>query len=235
MTARYFSAEPIQGDHIVLGGDEAHHVLHVMRAGEGDRVTLFDGSGWEFAAEVVSCQRRTVELTIHQRREVSRELAVRVVVGVSLPKGYRQKWLVEKLTELGVAELIPLQSERSVAQPGTAAVERLRRSVIEASKQCGRNKLMQISSPRSFADYVQATGQTNRSLLLLADPSGQSLGQLELPRAGEVHCAIGPEGGFSEVELTIAKAANWTAVSLGPSILRIETAAIALAARIAMA
>ncbi len=154
MSDRFYSPRPITGDKIVLDGQEAHHLLHVMRAKVGTRVTLFDGSGAEFAAEISRCGRSEVETRIIERRDVNRELAFELVVGVSLPKGDRQKWLVEKLTELGVTELVPLQTERGVAQPTDGALERLERSVVEAAKQCGRNRLMRVAKPQAWPTWL---------------------------------------------------------------------------------
>lgn len=230
MPARYYSAVPIQGEQVVLDGDEAHHLLHVMRAKKGDMVTLFDDSGCEFEAKVSLCQRRTVNLTIHERSEVDRELDRRVVMGVALPKGDRQKWLVEKLTELGVAVLIPLQTERGVALPGAAAVERLQRTVIEASKQCGRTRLMSVAPPQQFAVFIDSADKS--ATQILAHPTGPPFDELRIGAEQAVVCAIGPEGGLTEREIGMALAKDWKTVSLGARILRIETAAIALAARL---
>src|SRR4030095_7741023 len=130
MADRYFVEPPITGDHAQLVGPEAHHLAHVMRAQSGHRVTLFDGSGSEFAARVKKVGRSAVELTIESRKQVDRELSVRVTIAVALPKGERQRWLVEKLTELGVFRLVPLITDRAVAQPGESALARLRRGVI---------------------------------------------------------------------------------------------------------
>ena len=148
MSDRFFVSEPITDDHATLDGPEAHHLLHVMRAAVGTAVTLFDDSGAEFTAVVESTRRSEATLRITERHEVNRELHFPLTVGVALPKGDRQKWLVEKLTELGVTTLVPLITERGVAQPTASAVERLARSVIEAAKQCGRNRLMQIAEPQ---------------------------------------------------------------------------------------
>ena len=126
MSDRFFSRQPITSEYVTLDGPEAHHLLHVMRAKVGQHVMLFDGDGAEFNAEIVKCGRADVELRIESRRDVDRELPFELVVGVSLPKGDRQKWLVEKLTELGVTQLVPLETERGVAQPIDSALERLR-------------------------------------------------------------------------------------------------------------
>ncbi len=125
MSERFFSSEPIVAEHVTLDGAEAHHLIHVMRAGAGDSVTLFDDSGAEFTAQIEKAGRSAVELRIIARHVVDRELPFELSVGVALPKGDRQKWLVEKLTELGVTTLIPLETQRGVAQPNAAALGRL--------------------------------------------------------------------------------------------------------------
>jgi 16S rRNA (uracil1498-N3)-methyltransferase len=159
---------------------------------------------------------------------VSRELTRPLTLAVALPKGERQKWLVEKATELGATRLVPLITERGVAQPVEAALDRLRRTVIEASKQCGRNRLMEIAAPVSAcALFSQASTADER---LIADPAGQPLAATAIGAGTGILAAIGPEGGFAPAELAAAREAGWQPVSLGPRILRIETAAIALAA-----
>jgi 16S rRNA (uracil1498-N3)-methyltransferase len=235
---RFFSSLPIAGDRVTgdkvaLDGPEAHHLLHVMRVAVGDEVTLFDGGGAEFSGEIVRCGRTSVEVRVLDRREVDRELPFELVVGVSLPKGDRQKWLVEKLTELGVTELVPLVTERGVAQPTDAALERLGRSVIEAAKQCGRNRLMRLAKPQALGDWVcgETSGEIRR---WIAHPDGVALASQDAPAAMDIHIAIGPEGGFTDGEVAAAIDAGWQSVNLGPRILRVETAAAALAAVVAL-
>jgi 16S rRNA (uracil1498-N3)-methyltransferase len=225
MSERYFVADPITGNRAELTGDEARHLAAVMRASAGDEVVLFDGSGAEFSARVVAIRKAAVELEVVQRHEISRELRWDVTLAVALPKGERQKWLVEKATELGVHTIIPLVTDRGVAQPVDSALQRLRRGVIEASKQCGRNRLLEIASPVSAVECFSAMPAT--SSRLIANPSGQRLAGDCL--GGGLVAAIGPEGGFTPDELAAARAAGWRAISFGPRILRVETAAIALA------
>lgn len=230
MSYRFYSDEPIRyeaagGATAQLSDSEAHHFLHVMRGSPGDRVTLFDGSGFEFEAEVVEMTRRDVTLAVLSRHEVDREPAVALTIGVALPKGDRQKVLVDMLTQLGVARLVPLVTEHSVAAPKESGIGKLRRSVVEASKQCGRNRLMAIDEPRKLGDFLQATKSETK---LIAHPSGGP--QPRAAASGEVAIAIGPEGGFTEAEIAAAAAAGWTPLNLGHSLLRIETAAVAAAA-----
>jgi 16S rRNA (uracil1498-N3)-methyltransferase len=227
MSHRCFSAELIAAEGITLDGSEAHHLLHVLRAREGTRVTIFDGTDYEFDAEVSACHRSTVDLVIHDRRLASRELPQPLTLGVSLPKGDRQRWIVEKAVELGVSCLVPLHTERSVAT-GDKGGERLERYVIEASKQCERNRLMEIARPQTWGDWLEVAPTTARRWT--ADPTGVALPPLGRAPAQPTFAAVGPEGGFTDQELIAARVAGWDVVALGPRILRIETAALALAA-----
>ncbi len=227
MSNRFFASHLITGSQTTLDGPEAHHLLHVMRLGTGAEVTLFDGSGFEFRAEVVKTRRTEVELAVLDRAEVDRELPFELTLGVALPKGDRQRWLVEKVVELGVSRVIPLQTERGVAQPTKTALERLRRTVIEASKQCGRNRLAEITEPLDWADFVSPDREN--SIRFVAHPEGQPFRDAteRLTKAdSRIVIAIGPEGGFSPFEVSIAVGSGWQAVDLGDRILRVETAAV---------
>jgi 16S rRNA (uracil1498-N3)-methyltransferase len=238
MPDRYFVDVPITEDAVTLDGTEAHHLRNVMRATAGTRVLLFDGSGAEFVGEIVHAKRSGVELRIVERLEIDRELPFRLTVGVALPKGERQRWLVEKGVELGVTEFVPLTTERGVAEATPNALGRLRRAVIEATKQCGRNRLLVIGEPVSLSEYCQrAPGNARR---LIAHPDGpgvaakaQATGSpapgLATAPCADVYLAIGPEGGFTTAEVAAAESAGWSKVGLGPRILRVETAALLLA------
>ena len=199
-----------------------------MRGKVGDALVLFDGSGCEFDARVLRCDRHEVQLEIVERREVDRELSVSITLAVALPKGDRQQWLVEKLVELGVAELIPVRTERSVAEPREKALERLTRGVIEASKQCGRNRLMRIAAPRDWSELVAAPAEG--TLRWLAHPGGAVPSAVALTGGQKFLAAVGPEGGLTDAEVALALDHGWQTVSLGRRILRVETAAAALAA-----
>jgi 16S rRNA (uracil1498-N3)-methyltransferase len=234
MSDRYFSDTPISGGRATLSGPEAHHLIHVMRAAPGVRVTLFDGGGDECSAIVERVRRADVELSILARHAIDRELPFCLTLAVALPKGDRQKWLVEKAVELGVTRIVPLWTQRSVAQPVEQSLVRLRRAVIEASKQCGRNRLLQIDQPRSWPDLVASAADT--PCRLVAHPAAENQLRPSLNDfAGNVCVAVGPEGGFADEEVAQALAAGWRAVDLGPRILRVETAALMLAAVIASA
>ncbi|MDO4573872.1 MAG: RsmE family RNA methyltransferase [Planctomycetia bacterium] len=231
MAYRYYSSQtlPEVPATVTLSGDEAHHLIHVMRVKAGQGIVLFDGSGAEFDGLISAVRKKEMDVELSTRREVSRENERRLTLAVALPKGDRQKWLVEKITELGVTEFLPLDAEFSVAKAGAAAAERLGRVVIEASKQCGRNTLLRIAEPISTQKLW--TMPAEGTLRLLSHPGGVSLGEaLSQNAEAPVLAAVGPEGGFSEKECALALANGWQAVSLGRRILRTETAAIAIAA-----
>jgi 16S rRNA (uracil1498-N3)-methyltransferase len=229
MSDRYFTPESITGERAVLTGAEAHHLIHVMRAGPGRRIELFDGSGRQWVAEVRRIARCEVELDLVAEEAIDRELAAAVTLAVALPKGERQRWLVEKAVELGVRRLVPLETARGVARPGDATLERLRRCVIEASKQCGRNRLLEIGPPQPWAALLAATAGVPQRWM--AHPGGDRLPPLA-PQ-DPVVLAVGPEGGFTAGEVAAAVQAGWRPVDLGPRTLRVETAAILLAALVA--
>lgn len=209
-----------------LDGTEAHHLLHVLRGKPGDVVQLFDGTGDEFVARIESTSKKRIVLSVSDRLTIDRELPHPLTLGVSLPKGERQKVVVEKAVELGVSELIPLRTERGVAVPTQNAVDRLRRSVIEASKQCGRNRLMNIRTDLQWKDWVDK--DWHGATRLVANPGADQ--PLAISPGSPCVIGIGPEGGFTEEEISLARNAGWHIMNLGNSVLRIETAAIAAAA-----
>jgi 16S rRNA (uracil1498-N3)-methyltransferase len=225
MAERFYVNCPLGPGPVELHGPEAHHLAAVCRLRAGDRVSLFNGDGRQYPAEVRAAGKRQVLLEVHAVEAPEREPGFRLEVAVPLPKGDRAQFLVEKLTELGAAVLVPLRTTRSVVHPGETRLEKLRRYVIEASKQCGRNVLMEVALPADWETYC-ARGDLP-ALRLLAHPGGAAP-----DRGGGRDCAVavGPEGGFTDAEVEAARAAGWRPVGLGPRILRVETAALALAA-----
>ncbi len=233
MDRRFYCSPPGDATRVRLSGDEAQHLVRVLRARVGERVTLFDGSGVEYSAEITRLGRSDVDLKILAREVIDRELGFPLVIGVALPKGDRQRWLVEKAVELGVTSLVPLHTRRGVAQPTAAALERLRRYVVEGAKQCGRNRLMQIEDARAFDEFCQMMDENWQRLLAHPSESETEANSIAQPfdnASPGVAIAVGPEGGFTEDEVATATGLGWRAVSLGPRILRVETAAVALAA-----
>jgi 16S rRNA (uracil1498-N3)-methyltransferase len=232
MSERFFLAAPPVGDRAVLAGDEARHLSRVLRAQPGDAVVVFAGTGVEWPARIVRIARDEVELVLGAPRPEPPRAGPRITLAVALPKGERQKWLVEKLTELGVDRLVPLVTTRGVAEATAAARGRLERGVIEACKQCGRNRLMEIGAPQTIAAVLTEVAAVGRAVL--AAPHAPPLDAATLAAGGrELVGLVGPEGGFTSDEIAAAVQAGAVRVGLGCHVLRVETAAIALAARLA--
>ena len=243
MSYRYFSTISLPSDEtaypvaVTLEGDEAHHLIHVMRVKEGEPLILFDGSGAEFDAEITQVRKKDLTAEIRARRVEDRESETKISLAVALPKGDRQRWLIEKLVELGAAEFIPLTAERSVAKAGDAAAQRMNRVVVEASKQCGRNTLLRLAEPVTtkalFSPEFAAAPENAQTLKIIAHPNAPTLAELLAQpenQGRKILAAIGPEGGFSDAEVAAALASGWEKVSLGKRILRTETAAIMICA-----
>jgi 16S rRNA (uracil1498-N3)-methyltransferase len=234
MSDRFYVETPIHSDTVQLAGSEAHHLLHVMRAKIGAEVTLFDGTGCEYSARLVRTTRQQADLEVLSRTQIDRELKRELVLGVALPKGDRQSWLVEKAVELGVRRLVPLSTVRRVVTFSSGTLKKLRRAVIESSKQCGRNRLMEIVEPQPLEDYLRHVPPEAIGWFAHPQPAVRSDDETRSPMFGlsprtSLHVAVGPEGGFVAEEFQLAARAGWVPVCLGRRILRVETAAIALA------
>lgn len=224
MADRFYTADALGPGEYTLTGAESHHLAAVRRFAPGERVILFNGDGHEYPSKIISVGKRMVALNVLAREPADRELGFPLVVGCALPKGDRADFLIEKLTELGVTRFVPLITARAVVQPKVSVVEKFARAVIEASKQCGRNRLMHVDPPRRWDDFL-ALADLPASRMVLH--TGPGLTGLATSEGGAI--AIGPEGGFTPEEISLALAKDWLAVSLGPRVLRVETAAIAAA------
>ena len=225
---RFYCPEPPVDGHATLKDDEARHLARVRRVALGECVELFDGKGWVFRAEVATLGRDRVTLRVLGASPTSSSPACSLTLATAVPKGDRFDWLVEKSTELGVARLVPLVTARSVVDPRSAKIDRLRRTVVEAAKQCRRDVLMELGSPTPWATLARDASTPHR---FVADPSGSPLAAIAPPpRGSSAILAIGPEGGFSPDEHADAISLGWKPVSLAASILRVETAALAGAA-----
>jgi 16S rRNA (uracil1498-N3)-methyltransferase len=230
MADRYFLPQFPDGDLCELAGVEFHHLAHVMRGSPGDRLTVFDGQGAEADAEIVRLSKASASLRLATRRCESHPTRSDIVLATAVPKADRFRWLVEKATELGVDRLIPLQTARSVVAPGAVKLDKMRQAVIEACKQSGRNRLMQLEPLTLWSEFVSAVVPS--ACTFVADPAGLPLPNVSESgsKNGPLLLVVGPEGGLTEMELGEAIEAGARTVALGPRILRIETAALALAA-----
>lgn len=225
MLDRFFCPGNLDGPEAVLGDSEAHHLLHVLRAQVGDRVELLNGQGDTAIAEVAETRKHEVRLTVFEHQHHPRLPGP--ILAVAVPKGDRFRWLIEKCVELGIERVIPLISERGSVIPRDAKLEKMGQTVIAACKQSRRNWLMEIDTPTPLAEVMRGTGGRRA---LVADPSGTATASLADAAQDPPVFFVGPEGGFTLAELELAAAQGAAVVPLGSEILRIETAAVALAA-----
>ena len=228
MPRRFFVTGPLTKDTARLEGAQAHHLIHVLRIDVGQNVTLFNGGDVEAAAQVTAIKNGAVELAVFELRPATTESPIELVLAAAVPKGDRFTWLIEKATELGVRRFVPLITSRSVVVPGEGKLDKMRRTIVEASKQCGRTRLMELAAPRAWPEFV--ANELSAGSGWVAHPSGAPFEFARQLSPGPVVTAVGPEGGFTDAELELAARAGASLVSLGPRVLRIETAALALAA-----
>ncbi|MDR3183300.1 MAG: 16S rRNA (uracil(1498)-N(3))-methyltransferase [Planctomycetaceae bacterium] len=241
MSGRFFldsSESRRTAETAVLGGAEAHHFLRVMRGKTGETIELFDGTGFLYRGTVIETGKNEVRIKIAETLADTIESPVRLTVASALPKGDRQRFLVEKLAELGVARFIPVHLERSVARADDAVINRFRRCVIESAKQCGRNVLMEIGSEMPLVKLNDLLDREHFAKLVLHPVKLGSVGQTGMSAFidGGVpqHLAVlvGPEGSFTDKEIAAALQFGFRPLDLGARILRTETACIAAAAAV---
>ena len=235
MSHRAF-CESLSSNEVVIDESEAHHLLHVLRLKPGDRLSLFDGRGAEVEAMIVRSTRREVICSITSRHPAVTARRSGLTVIAAPPKAERLKWMVEKLTEIGVDRLILLQSERTVVTPAESRVEKLRSTVINACKQCRRNELMELSPLQTFACVLDdITSQRLPGQHFMAHPCQRNT--INITTEDSVgNCSrlllIGPEGGFTDAELQATLDSGGTTLQWPSTILRVETAAVVFATQL---
>lgn len=228
MPPRFFS--PDRRSPARLDGPEAHHLLHVLRAGVGDEVELFDGRGFATAGRVARVGRADAEIAVAGwARRTEREPPGPLEVIAAPPKGKRLDFLLEKATELGMTAFTPLASARTVRSPRERdePPEAMRRACIEAAKQCGRNVVPEIRPALTVAGAAAEPAAGMARLLCRPGSPGIASGAAKRGPIAGFRLLIGPEGGLTDEEEAVLVAAGWEPVGLAPAILRIETAVIA--------
>lgn len=215
-----------------MSADDSHHVLHVLRLREGDAIVMVhDGVAWD--AAIASAARDSVRAQIEGKRdEAGGELPVAITVIQALTKGAKFDDVVEKVVELGARRIVPAICERSSADVRGAKLERWRRIARAAAQQSRRRFLPVVTSPEPWASAVASTRPTIVAYEAAARGSFERAAR-DVGKAPEIAIAVGPEGGLSEVDVEAARVAGAALVSLGPTILRTETAAAAMLAALA--
>ncbi len=247
---RIYVDEPLApGSAVELPKETASHLAKVLRARGGDELVLFNGDGREFNGAIEAVRGSRVSASVGDGRQVNRESPLAVTLVQCVPRGDRMDFIVQKATELGVARIVPVLSQRSVVRLDAAQAEskaaHWRAVAVSACEQCGRNRLPAIDAARPLLDYLgESPPRANRWILEPASgpapvEAARSVGEMQRsdtarPAAAapgdaidSAEIAIGPEGGFAPEELEAFRISGFSQVSLGPRILRTETAAIA--------
>jgi 16S rRNA (uracil1498-N3)-methyltransferase len=221
---------------LVLTGAEAHHARNVVRIKRGDKAVLFNGRGREITAEVADLARGQIRLRKLDQAETPR-LQSRITLAQAIPKGKNMDLIVQKAVEIGAAEIAPLISERTIVDLDPRQAEQKKAKwqqvAIEAAKQCGQNWLPEIRAPQKLAQFFSDMPRSDLQLIGSLQPDAQHLKKILDDyqsaygrRPSSVLMLIGPEGDFTPAELALAKSQGCLPITLGPIILRVETAAI---------
>ncbi len=215
----------------------AHHAIKVLRLHGGDALTLFNGDGGEYTAQVVRIERTRASVEIVDWLDRERESPLSITLVQALQAGEKMDLTIQKSVELGVQRIVPVVSRRSVLRlAGERALRRLEhwRSVVAAAcEQCGRNRLPEVAVPESLEEWLNRKRYAKALRVMLAPAAARSLVQLPAPSAGgSVELLIGAEGGLTPEEAKLAEHSGFLPVRLGPRILRTETAGLAALAAI---
>lgn len=225
----YVTLEDIQGDIIKVTGDELHHMRDVMRLKEGDAVSVFNGEGKEYITRIKTIGKNEAILAVEEVKK-SKQLGTRITLAQALPRLSKIDSIIQKATELGVYEIIPMITERTIARPKDSAgkLKRWEKIIVEASKQCRRKSLPKIANVTAFSDIIKKIKDFDMALIFSTGKDNEKLCDLfKNFTKGNVLVLIGPEGDFSPSEESCARAQGCHPVSLGEIILRCETAAVA--------
>ncbi|SMG57230.1 16S rRNA (uracil(1498)-N(3))-methyltransferase [Paraburkholderia susongensis] len=238
---RFFVGIPLHPDDILpLPDDVVRHVL-VLRLQPGDSIVLFNGEGGEYSAELIEVERRSARVKIRDFRATEVETPYHLTLAQGIASGDKMDWLLEKAVELGASSFVPLTTTRSVVRLAGERAQRRHQhwqGIVRAScEQCGRNRLPEVAQVREIATWLATLPPEPEEgeLRILLSPRA-NIGFSALPTAaprGRVIVLVGPEGGFSSAEEAAATAHGFSAVGLGPRVLRTETAGMAVLSALA--
>src|SRR5438128_8848686 len=232
----YIAPENWNPDSLVLDGSEAHHARDVLRLQSGGRVVVFNGRGHEITAEILTVNREEIQLRkMHEARVPP--LPCEITLAQAIPKGKNMDLIVQKAVEIGAAEIAPLISERTIVHLEAKEAEQKKAKwqqiAIEAAKQCGQNWLPTVHAPRKLKDFFSHAGSFDLRLIGSLQPDAIHLKKIlgdyvdqYRDRPKHVLMLVGPEGDFTPAEVALAKTHGCLPITLGPIILRVETAAI---------
>jgi 16S rRNA (uracil1498-N3)-methyltransferase len=226
-------AEPME---LILSADESHHLIVVNRAALGHTVVAFDGRGSEWICELTAADKRAARLKVRFKQKLQ-PLPFSITLGQALPKGSTMDDIVRKATEIGAARIVPLASERTQvhldADRSDKKIEKWAHAALEAAKQCGNPWLPEITPVQTAAAFMESARGYDLKLIASLQPGAKSLKSVLAATTAALGRAprsavwlVGPEGDFTPAELSIARSAGFEPITLGPLVLRCETAAV---------
>jgi 16S rRNA (uracil1498-N3)-methyltransferase len=232
----HIAPEDWRSDSPVVTGSEAHHCRNVLRLSVGDKVVLFDGRGRELTAEITASDPSQISLRkLHEAQ--TPPLRCRITLGQAIPKGKNMDLIVQKAVEIGAAEIAPILSDRTVVrldeESAASKQAKWKTVAIEAAKQCGQNWLPQVETPQSLPQFFQQHRRFDLQLIGSLQSDAVHLKKILAEYSAEhgdrptsVLMLVGPEGDFTPAELSLARSHGCRPITLGPIVLRVETASI---------
>lgn len=233
MSRFYVKPESVKDTRIYVEKEESHHIIDVMRLSEGDRIVVFDGTGREYAGEIESIANKRVVINILERRSSKKKHPVSISLAQAVPKRDKMDLIVQKTTELGVDEIIPVETARTIVRlkgkRRDFKIGRWEKIAVEASKQSGRADLPEIKEITPFEKIIESIDRFDIAIIpCLSEKAISIKSALEkAKRPKRALVIIGPEGGFSDDEIRRAAEKGALPVTLGPLVLKSDTAAIA--------
>ncbi len=222
---------PLQvGKRIAVEGTAANHITRVLRLRSGEPLTVFNGNGTEYSATILEFHKDAVMVEVKSEQAPRRESPLPLTLAQGISRGERMDWILQKATELGASRIVPMFTERSVVRLDARQAERKlqhwRAIAIAACEQCGRNVLPEVAHPTDILEFLGSGLGPQTTRLLLSPASDVSIDEVKAETAG-ITVLIGPEGGLTDTEHAVATRSGFTAVRMGPRVLRTETAAVA--------
>ena len=240
MNRFYILPEFISGNTIMITGGDVNHIKNVLRLKSEDELICFDGKGMEYLCSITSIEKDMVKTGIISSKKADTEPSVKITLAQGLPKSSKMDYIIQKTVELGVHKIIPVSTERTIAKG--EKLERWRKIAKEASEQCGRAIIPEVSPVLNFNEFLVPAPSLSRGISTYFDLKlipWENEKQISLktilkehPAANSIALLIGPEGGFSKQEIKEAVDQGFKPVSLGKRILRTETAAVSAVSNI---
>ncbi|MEW6714445.1 MAG: 16S rRNA (uracil(1498)-N(3))-methyltransferase [Nitrospirota bacterium] len=223
MICIFLSPKELSTEEVIIAGDQAKH-LSVLRVKTGEIITVFDGLGYRYDCKISQINKKNIIAKKLSKTPYSAESPVSITLAQGIAKGEKMDFIIQKATELGVAKILPLITERSQVRH-TAKIERWRKIALSAAEQSCRGKVPEINEPVSLNDFLEGR---HIGIIFYEEDKGKHLKQTlqEFNDSKKITILIGPEGGFSKGEVNAAVEKGFQQASLGPRILRTETAAI---------